>query len=571
MLHNYTRITPEKKMAASSVGLPRPTVGIFRRCVQNICPIFNVPSLRESQFQALYSFICGEEVFVNLPTGYGKSLIFQMAPLVHMWMHEHVLKIHWKENPIVVIISPLLSLMQDQVKKLSSLGLNATYVGPDQDPSILQKIKQGNFTYVYISPESTLATERWRNTLDSQIYQERLIGVVVDEVHCVTEWGTSSNNKQRSAFRVWYSRLNEFRSLVDAPFITLTATATPKTKAKMFELLKLREPKEIVESPDKPNVRYAIQKLRNSLPVLENFRCLLDELKEKGIDSKRTIIYCQTVKQCAHLFRKFELELGSDMYDGEENPKNRLVETLHSGSPESVKTHVLHQFSDNNTCLRILVATIAYGMGVNCKGVSRVIHFGPSKSIEAYLQETGRCERDGEQSDALLLYNGITSKVADADMKSYINSTSCRRQFLLKHFGLQNVNCPTGHLCCDICGDSCQCQDGHYCDVDLHLPIETTEEEETQVRKISSEQFSLLKKELHALKKTFVMESNAADDDGCSKLACHTKLLEFGPFQIKQIIDNAEFIFSVSSIQKYVDMWQTKRSVSVLKIFQLIF
>ncbi|XP_044167085.1 ATP-dependent DNA helicase RecQ-like [Acropora millepora] len=413
-----------------------------------------------------------------------------------MWMHEHVSKIHWKENPIVVIISPLLSLMQDQVKKLSSLGLKATYVGPDQDPSILQKIEQGNFTYVYISPESTLATERGRNTLDSQIYQERMIGVVVDEVHCVTEWGTSSNNKQRSAFRVWYSRLNELRSLVDAPFITLTATAKPKTKAKIFELLELREPKEIVESPNKPNVRYAIQKLRNSLPVLENFRCLIDELKEKGIDRKRTIIYCQTVKQCAHLFRKFELELGCDMYDGEENPKNRLVEMRHSGSPESVKTHVLHQFSDNNTCLRILVATIAYGMGVNCKGVSRVIHFGPSKSIEAYLQETGRCGRDGEQSDALLLYNGITSK----------------------------------------------CQDGHYCDVDLHLPIETTEEEETQVRKISSEQFSLLKKELHALKKTFVMESTAAADDGC-----------------------------ISSIQKYVDMWQKKHSVSVLKIFQLIF
>ena len=160
--------------------------------------------------------------------------------------------------------------------------------------------------------------------------------------------------------------------------------------------MELREPKEIVESPNKPNVCYAIQKLRNSLQVFENFRCLIDELKEKGIDSKRTIIYCQTVKQCAHLFRKFELELGSDIYDGEENPKNRLVEMLHSGSPESVKTHVLHHFSDNNTCLRILVATIAYGMGVNCKGVSRVIHFGPSKSIEAYLQESGRCGRDGE-------------------------------------------------------------------------------------------------------------------------------------------------------------------------------
>ena len=151
------------------------------------------------------------------------------------------------------------------------------------------------------------------------------------------------------------------------------------------------------------------------------------------------------------------------------------------------------------------MATIAYGMGVNCKGVSRVIHFSPFKSVEAYLQESGRCGRDGEQSDALLLYNGITSKVAEADMKSYINSTSCQRQFLLNHFGLKNVNCPAGHLCCDICGDSCQCQDGHYCDVDLHLPIETTEEKETQVRKISSEQFSLLKKRRKERRKVLLL------------------------------------------------------------------
>lgn len=84
---------------------------------------------------------------MNLPTGYGKSVIFQMAPLVHMWMHKHESKIHWKEIPIIVIISPLLSLMQDQVKKLSSLSLKAAYVGGlDQDPLVLQNIEQGNFT-----------------------------------------------------------------------------------------------------------------------------------------------------------------------------------------------------------------------------------------------------------------------------------------------------------------------------------------------------------------------------------------------------------------------------------------
>ena len=104
--------------------------------------MFNVSSLKESQFQALYSFICGEEVFVNLPTGSGKSLIFQMAPLVHMWMHEHVSAIHWKKNPLIIIISLLLALMKDQVKKLSSLGFKAAFVGPEQDAKILQDISK---------------------------------------------------------------------------------------------------------------------------------------------------------------------------------------------------------------------------------------------------------------------------------------------------------------------------------------------------------------------------------------------------------------------------------------------
>ena len=113
------------------------------------------------------------------------------------------------------------------------------------------------------------------------------------------------------------------------------------------------------------------------------------------------------------------------MNDREANTKNRLVEMLHSGSPQSVKDHVRHQFSDNAKCLRILVATTAYGMGVNCSGVTRVIHFRPSKSIEGYIQESGRRGRNGEDSDALLLYNCINVRAADADMKSYINSTTC--------------------------------------------------------------------------------------------------------------------------------------------------
>ena len=129
---------------------------VFRQSVQSICPMFLVPSLHESKLQALYRFICGEDVFVNLPTGYDKSLIFQMVPLVHAWMHEN-LSTCWKKDPIIVIKSPLLTLMQDQVKKLTSLNLRAAFVGAEQEPAVLQGIK--------------------------------------DEVHCVTEWGTSSHHR----------------------------------------------------------------------------------------------------------------------------------------------------------------------------------------------------------------------------------------------------------------------------------------------------------------------------------------------------------------------------------------
>ena len=103
--------------------------------------------------------------------------------------------------------------------------------------------------------------------------------MAVDEVHCVTEWDTSSNNKNRSAFRLWYSRLNDIKSLIDVPFIALTATATQKTKDKIFHLLELPNPNQTFDSPNKRNVRYAVQKLDKSLPIVQNFRCLVSKLK----------------------------------------------------------------------------------------------------------------------------------------------------------------------------------------------------------------------------------------------------------------------------------------------------
>ena len=116
------------------------------------------------------------------------------------------------------------------MKKLTSVGLKAAYVGAEQEPETLRDIEEGKNSFVFISPESTLSTERWRNMLISDKYQRDVIGVTVAELHCIAEWGTSTSIKNRSSFRAWYSRLNENRSLLEVPFIALTATATVKTK-----------------------------------------------------------------------------------------------------------------------------------------------------------------------------------------------------------------------------------------------------------------------------------------------------------------------------------------------------
>ena len=155
-------------------------------------------------------------------------------------------------------------------------------------------------------------------------------------------------------------------------------------------MLELDDPFEIVDDPNCPNISFVVQKMDNSIKLADHFLFLIDELKQK-----RTIVYCQTIKQCAILFNIFKTKLGNNLFcDGTTNPKMRLCDMMHSTSPDSVKDHILKQFSDGNGHLRVLFATIVYGMGVNCKNVWRVIHFGPSKSIESYMQESGQCGRD---------------------------------------------------------------------------------------------------------------------------------------------------------------------------------
>ena len=151
--------------------------------------------------------------------------------------------------------------MKDQVKQLQDKGISASYVASDQDELTHRKIEQGCYNLVYMSPESSLDNERWRSMLTSNVYSSSLVGVAVDDVHCVTQWGLFNSNRDRTAFRKWYGRLNELCSLTpsNVPVMALTATATNNTKAKICDLLELRNPFEVKINPDRSNITYVVQ------------------------------------------------------------------------------------------------------------------------------------------------------------------------------------------------------------------------------------------------------------------------------------------------------------------------
>jgi len=154
-------------------------------CIRNVCEAFGISGLFPEQKDALIEFVNRRDVFLNLPTGYGKSLVFQMAPYVHAELAKfgHA---GYSLTPIVVVISPLLSLMEDQKSYLRGIGLKAASIGDNKEEN--DKIERGEFNIVFTSPESLLGNPRWRNMLNNSFYKENLIGITVDEAHCISHW-----------------------------------------------------------------------------------------------------------------------------------------------------------------------------------------------------------------------------------------------------------------------------------------------------------------------------------------------------------------------------------------------
>ena len=189
------------------------------------------------------------------------------------------------------------------------------------------------------------------------------------------------------------------RSLIpqECQIMVLTATATKATKQQILHTLHICEKdlQLIEQSPDRPNLFYGMSYLDKNDEIELAFSSLISEVKGLNTETPRTLIYCQTRKQCSVIFRVFEVYLGKHLYHTCTLPKSRIVEMYHAGTPASVKDHNPKSMALDEGNVRVLICTVAFGMGVNCKKVRRVIHFGPSKSVELYVQECGRAGRDG--------------------------------------------------------------------------------------------------------------------------------------------------------------------------------
>ncbi|XP_066916950.1 bifunctional 3'-5' exonuclease/ATP-dependent helicase WRN-like [Clytia hemisphaerica] len=390
--------------------------------------------------------------------------------------------------------------MEDQVKYLktktciSAVAINQTTENLDE---VLKDVEDGIYSLVYTSPESILSKGRLRRLLSSDSFQDHCIGVAIDEAHVMAEWGFADFKKK--VFRKWNSNLIELRSLLGSNicFALFTATASRLMELNIFESLGLTPDDftRVVLDPDRKNICYQVQMVpKVSLSIIFDF--VLRDIFYHGDSSTRRLIYCQTRKQCAILYNMFLLKLGSSMYSGGvEHPKKRRVDMFHGGTADSVKSHILEEISKEDSHIRVVICTIAFGMGVNAKGINESIHFGPSKSITSFVQESGRIGREGKPSVSRLFHTSTLTGKVDTKMKEFVHSKDqCRRKILLSLFSNStSAEYGCGCECCDICALKCECSISKWAPIDFTLKPQNND---SKSRKTSDSALSLLHEKL---------------------------------------------------------------------------
>jgi ATP-dependent DNA helicase RecQ len=369
---------------------------------------FGFTSFRPLQQEIIRSALAGTDVFALLPTGGGKSLCFQLPALLR--------------PGLTVVVSPLIALMKDQVDALQAAGIAATFLNstlaPDESRRRLANLHRGAFVLLYVAPERLMLSgfladlQKWNVTL-----------IAVDEAHCISEWGHD--------FRPEYRQLSQLRPLFPkAPMMALTATATERVRVDIVKLLELRDPRCFVASFNRPNLTYrVIAKNKPSSQVLAFLRA---RPRESGI------VYCQSRKGVERLAEYLETN-------------GIRARPYHAGLSASERNKNQDLFLRDE--IRVICATIAFGMGINKPNVRFVIHHDLPKNVEGYYQETGRAGRDGLPAECVLLFNpGDTVKqmrfidekppeeqqIAREQLRQivhYAEASVCRRRELLRYFG----------------------------------------------------------------------------------------------------------------------------------------
>eukprot|EP00111_Clytia_hemisphaerica_P014279 TCONS_00042057-protein len=265
--------------------------------------------------------------------------------------------------------------------------------------------------------------------------------------------GLPSN--QNEAFRKAYGEIGNLRAMYSKKFMCLTATANKKTTRKIVQLLHLRNHKITRLSPEKPNVKISVKKLKQGTDfqeIIDHMRPMVEDLNQKG-SCQKTIIYCNSIALCGKVFLLFDRRY-----------RGKAVGMFHGHTPQELKEIVMTEFSKNNGKCFIVVATSALGMGVNIRNVRHVIHVGLPSDVEAYIQELGRAGRDGDQSSAFLFYRPCDiAHNADEELVRIIKNKEekCRRVALLKCFNEvpDNDFDNEKHKCCDECEKMCKCDE----------------------------------------------------------------------------------------------------------------
>lgn len=410
---------------------------LIKQIYQTLNVVFGLRNFRSNQFEAIINFLMGRDVFVLMPTGGGKSLCYQLPALV-----KHL------NQGITIVISPLISLMQDQINHLVAKDIKAGMISskntPEERRQMLDLFRHAKLDLVYLSPEMINASGNIQRIIQ-HLYDHDLLGkIVVDEAHCISSWGHD--------FRPDYKGMNYFKNnFPKLPIMALTATANEKVKMDIIHNLNMANPKILKQSFNRINLFYEIKWKTSN--YIDDIR---DLINAKYRD-KTGIIYCHSKQLCEQI-------------SGKLNSHGLNTSFYHAGMSTQDRFQVQNDWQREK--IRIICATIAFGMGIDKPNVRFVIHLFLPRNLEGYYQETGRAGRDGLKSQCIMYYsykdarnlklmiqrdlelNQVTKDNHVLKLRQVVqyceNINDCRRKQVLQYFN-ENFNPKECDGNCDNC------------------------------------------------------------------------------------------------------------------------